>query len=66
MEVPRLLNIVHEERFLMKWLNDFTVNRQNDCKYDLSLCSVSPFIEKNTELGLYFFKLKLKLDFYKM
>jgi len=53
MEVPRLLNIVHEERFPMKWLNVFLVAMNNNEKYDLSLCTVSSFIEKNTSPGVY-------------
>lgn len=53
-EVPRLLNIVYEERFPIKWLNDFLVPEVMNKNYDLSLCSVSSFIEKNTAPGLYF------------
>lgn len=53
-EVPRLLNIVYEERFSLKWLNDFSEN-MNNSKCNLSNCMVSSFIEKNTTLGLYNF-----------
>lgn len=51
-EVPRLLNIVYEERFPMKWLNNFSMIKMENNKYDLSLISVSSFIEKNTTSGL--------------
>lgn len=52
-EVPRLLNIIYEERFLIKWFNDFSVTMNNDDdKYSLSHCSVSSFIKKNTTSGL--------------
>lgn len=54
-EVPRLLNVVYEERFSMKWLNDLPGTMINNNKYDLSLCSVSSFIERNTASGLYEF-----------
>lgn len=54
-EVPRLLNVVYEERFSMQWLNDFPVTMISNNKYDLSLCSVSSFIERNTASGLYEF-----------
>ncbi|XP_026813113.1 uncharacterized protein LOC113553786 isoform X2 [Rhopalosiphum maidis] len=47
-ELPRLLNITHEESFPIKWFNDFLEAMNNDDKYDLSLCAVSSFIEKNT------------------
>lgn len=47
-EVPRLLNIVYEECFPMEWLNDFSETTNNNDKYNLTLCAVSSFIEKNT------------------
>ncbi|XP_025411148.1 probable methyltransferase TARBP1 isoform X2 [Sipha flava] len=47
-EVPRLLNIMYEECFPIKWLNDFFATEIMNKNYDLSLCSVSSFIEKNT------------------
>lgn len=49
--MPRLLNIVHEERFPTKWLNDLSVTKIYNNKYDLSQCSVSSFIEKKTTSG---------------
>lgn len=52
-EVPRLLNIVHEECFPIKWLNDFSKTINNNDEYNLSLCPVSSFIEKNTTPGVY-------------
>lgn len=58
-EVPRLLNIVYEERFLKEWINDFLVIINSNDKYDLSHCTVSSFIEQNTASGL--FKLHIKL-----
>jgi len=59
LEIPRLLNIVYEERFPMKWLNNFSVTMvNNNDKYDLSFCSVSSYIEKNTASGLYTFFIK--------
>jgi hypothetical protein len=51
-EVPRLLNIIYEECFPIKWLNDFFATEIMNKNYDLSLCSVSSFIEKNTASGL--------------
>ncbi|VVC45484.1 Alpha/beta knot methyltransferases,tRNA/rRNA methyltransferase, SpoU type,Armadillo-like helical,tRNA [Cinara cedri] len=47
-EVPRLLNIIYEERFPVNWFNDFSENMNNNDKYDLSSCSVSSFIKKST------------------
>jgi len=37
----------------MKWLNDFSESMNNNDKYNLSLCAVSSFIEKNTAPGVY-------------
>lgn len=47
-----MLNIVYEERFPVNWFNDFSVNINNNDKYDLLFCSVSSFIEKSTASGL--------------
>lgn len=52
-EVPRLLNIIYEERFPIKWFNDSLVTINNNDKYDLSHCAVSSFIQQNTLSGLF-------------
>lgn len=46
----------------MKWLNEFPETMNNNDKYNLSLCAVSSFIEKNTAPGVY--KLNIYILYY--
>ncbi|XP_050428681.1 uncharacterized protein LOC126838365 [Adelges cooleyi] len=47
-ELPRLSNIVYEERFPQEWFSDFPVNIDGDKNYDLTTCSLSSYIREKT------------------
>ncbi|XP_050526814.1 uncharacterized protein LOC126897321 isoform X3 [Daktulosphaira vitifoliae] len=51
-ELPRLCNVVYDERFPLEWIENFPIRTKFNEGYDLSTCSISLFIEKNTTSGM--------------